>query len=106
MNATERKLLRLELPTTFFVELAIEGCQDRKKVEVKVNETLADFKASIPDNYIDKALISEMVFILVGHELVGESTTLKDLGFVPWCIIHAGRHLLLLVLFIFLLFLS
>jgi len=76
-------------------------------MEVKVGETLADFKASIPANYIDKASISEMVFILVGHELVGESTTLKDLGFVPWCIIHAGKHLpLLFVLYIFLLFLS
>jgi hypothetical protein len=69
--------------------IADEGGRQKLEIPVQIDQTLADFRESVHVNYpVPK---SEVILILVGHELVGETTTLKELGFNPGSVVHAGE---------------
>jgi hypothetical protein len=79
-----------DLPTTFTVEVVIADAGNRKiEIPVRIDQTLADFREAVRCH--DGVTQSKIIFILVGHELVGESVSLKDLGFLPDSVIHAGK---------------
>jgi hypothetical protein len=77
------------LPATFTVELAIDEDRCKHDIPVKITQTLAEFRELVQAKY--SVPQSEFVLVLVGHELTGETKTLKELGLIPDAVIHAGQ---------------
>jgi hypothetical protein len=74
-------------PITFEVNL-VTAENHKHKIPIRTNETLKDFREAVYLRY--SVPQSKVTPVLDGHKLVGESTSLNDLGFVPGCAIHAG----------------
>jgi hypothetical protein len=75
-------------PTSFYVCVILDD-ERKLQVEVTFQLTLNDFREAVRLQH--NVPITDDVLILVGKELIGDEIPIWDLGFVPDCVVHAGK---------------
>jgi len=74
--------------STIRVYLNLHARVERLAVDASVHWPLNDFREAVECQH--KVSIAEDVLILLGKEVIGDRS-IGDLGFVPDCMIHAGK---------------